>query len=478
MDKRSLVELDRKHLIHPVSNLRAHERRGVTILESGNGAYLRDIDGRELLDAFSGLWCVNIGYGHESVVRAATEQMRKLPYATGYFDFGSEPAIRLAAKLVEIAPRSLRHVYFTLGGSDAVDSAIRLVTNYFNALGRPQKKQFISLQRGYHGSSSTGAGLTAIAAFHANFDLPLPTQHYIPSPYPYRNAVGADPQAIIAASVKSLRDKVNELGADRVAAFFCEPIQGSGGVIVPPVGWLKAMRQACRELGILMVADEVITGFGRTGPMFACEAEGVEPDLMILAKGLTAGYAPMGAVMLSDAIYQAIADGTADGAPLGNGHTYSAHPVSAAIALEVLRLYEEGGLLANGIAQAPRFEKGLQALKRHPLVGDARSRGLLGALELVADKATKRGFDPALRLADRTAEIAYRHGLVFRAFGDNILGFAPALCYGEREWDLMFERLEKILDEIAAIPEVRKAIGGQAPADAHSEPRRSTAGRS
>ena len=241
MDKRNLVDLDRQHLIHPVTNLRAHERRGVTILDSGNGAYLRDIDGNELLDAFSGLWCVNIGYGHESVVRAATEQMRKLPYATGYFDFGSEPAIRLAAKLVEIAPKSLRHVYFTLGGSDAVDSAIRLVTNYFNAIGKPQKKQFISLQRGYHGSSSVGAGLTALPAFHANFDLPLPTQHYIPSPYPYRSTAGSDPQAIIAASVKSLRDKVNELGADRVAAFFCEPIQGSGGVIVPPVGWLKAM---------------------------------------------------------------------------------------------------------------------------------------------------------------------------------------------------------------------------------------------
>ena len=339
----------------------------------------------------------------------------------------------------------------------------------------PQKKQFIALQRGYHGSSSTGAGLTAIPAFHANFDLPLPTQHYIPSPYPYRNAVGADPQAIIAASVKSLRDKVNELGAERVAAFFCEPIQGSGGVIVPPVGWLKAMRQACRELGILMVVDEVITGFGRTGPMFACEAEGVEPDLMTLAKGLTAGYAPMGAVMLSDAIYQAIADGVADGTPLGNGHTYSAHPVSAAIALEVLRLYGEGGFLANGAKQAPRFEKGLQALKGHPLVGDARSRGLLGALELVADKATKRGFDPALRLADRTAEIAYRHGLVFRAFGDNILGFAPALCYGEGEFDLMFERLEKILDEIASIPEVRTAIAGQAPAAAQAGTRRSAA---
>jgi adenosylmethionine-8-amino-7-oxononanoate aminotransferase len=477
MDKRPLVDLDRQFLIHPVSEFRAHERRGVTILDSGDGAYLRDIDGHELLDAFSGLWCVNIGYGHESVVRAATEQMRKLPYATGYFDFGSEPAIRLAAKLVEIAPKSLRHVYFTLGGSDAVDSAVRLIINYFNVTGRTHKKQFISLQRGYHGSSSVGAGLTAIPAFHANFDLPLPTQHHIPSPYPYRNAAGPDPTAIIAASVKSLRDKVSELGADRVAAFFCEPIQGSGGVIVPPVGWLKAMSDVCRELDILFVADEVITGFGRTGPMFACDAEGVQPDLMTVAKGLTAGYAPMGAVLVSDAIYQGIADGIASGAPLGNGHTYSAHPVSAAIALEVLRIYEEGGMLANGVAQAPRFEAGLRKLTAHPLVGDARSRGLLGALELVADKATKRGFDPALKLADRIAVIAYRNGLVFRAFGDNILGFAPALCYGEREFALLFERLEKILDEVLALPDVQNAMGAAARGEAGSEARRAAAGR-
>ena len=462
MNKRTLVDLDRQHLIHPVSNLRAHERRGVTILESGNGAYLRDIDGRELLDAFSGLWCVNVGYGQESIVRAAAEQMRKLPYATGYFDFGSEPAIRLAAKLVEIAPKSLRHVYFTLGGSDAVDSAIRLITHYFNSIGKPQKKQFVSIQRGYHGSSSVGAGLTAIPAFHANFDLPLPTQHRIPSPYPYRNPDGGDPRAVIAASVKALRDKVNELGSERVAAFFCEPIQGSGGVIVPPVGWLKAMSDACRELGVLFVADEVITGFGRTGPMFACEGEGVEPDMMTVAKGLTAGYAPMGALLVSDAIYQAIADGVAPGAPMGNGHTYSAHPVSAAIALEVLRLYDEGGILANGRAQAPRFEAGLRQLLEHPLVGDARSRGLLGALELVSDKASKRGFDASLGLPDRISDIAYRHGLVFRSFGDHILGFAPALCYGEREFDLMFERLGKILDEVLEVPEVRGAMAGNA----------------
>ena len=453
----SLLTLDREHLIHPVVNFRTHEQRGATILESGRGPWLRDIQGNEILDAFSGLWCVNVGYGQESIVRAATEQMSRLPYATGYFHFGSEPAIRLAARLVELAPASLRHVYFTLGGSDAADSAIRYITYYYNAIGKPDKKQFISIERGYHGSSSSGSGLTALPVFHQHFDVPTPNQHKIPSPYPYRNPVGDDPQAIIRASVEALRAKVRELGQERVAAFFCEPIQGSGGVIVPPKGWLKAMRDACRELDILFVVDEVITGFGRTGPLFACEAEGVEPDLMMVAKGLTAGYAPMGAVLMSDAVYAGIADG-APGMPVGHGYTYSAHPVSAAIGLEVLRLYLEGGLLANGIEQAPRFEQGLRNLLDHPLVGDARSRGLLGALELVADKASKERFDPALKLSDRIAEAAYRNRVTFRAFGDNILGFAPALCFGANDFEVLFDRLKKTLDEVLDQPDVRRAV--------------------
>jgi adenosylmethionine-8-amino-7-oxononanoate aminotransferase len=458
MPTTSLVALDRDHLIHPLVNYQAHEQRGVTILESGHGAYLRDAQGTELLDAFSGLWCVNVGYGQESVVQAATEQMRKLPYATGYFHFGSEPAIRLAARLVELAPASLRHVYFTLGGSDADDSAIRYITHYYNSTGRPTKKHFISLERGYHGSSAQGSGLTALAAFHHNFDMPLPQQHKIPSPYPYRNPAGSDPDTVIRTSVEALRAKVRELGQDNVAAFFCEPVQGSGGVIVPPKGWLKAMRDACRELDILFVVDEVITGFGRTGPMFACEAEDVEPDLMVLAKGLTAGYAPMGAVLMSDAVYRGIADNMPAGVPVGHGHTYSAHPVSAAIALEVVRLYTEGGLLANAQALAPRFEQGLRDLLQHPLVGDARSRGLLGALELVADKAGKTRFDPALKLHERIATAAYRNRLVFRAFGDNVLGFAPALCYTAADFDLMFERLARTLDEVLDQTEVRGAL--------------------
>jgi adenosylmethionine-8-amino-7-oxononanoate aminotransferase len=454
----SLVDLDRQHLIHPVTNFHAHQQRGVTILASGKGAFLTDADGNELLDAFSGLWCVNTGYGQESIVRAATEQMRRLPYATGYFSFGSEPAIRLAARLVELAPASLRHVYFTQGGSDAVDAAIRYITYYFNALGKPHKKQFIALQRGYHGSSTTGASLTALPVFHRHFDLPRENHHHIPSPYPYRNPAGNDDAAIIAASVAALRAKVAELGADNVAAFFCEPVQGSGGVIVPPAGWLKAMADTCRELGILFAVDEVITGFGRTGPLFACEAEQVEPDLMTVAKGLTAGYAPMGALLMSDAIFQTIADAAGPDLAVGHGQTYSAHPVSAAIGLEVLRLYHEGGLLANGVARAPQFAGGLRDLLAHPLVGDARSRGLLGALELVADKESKQPFPAALRLSERVAAAAYRNRLVFRAFGDNILGFAPALCYTADEFDLMFKRLKATLDEVLEESEVRAAL--------------------
>ncbi|MEJ8797790.1 aspartate aminotransferase family protein [Trinickia caryophylli] len=454
----SLIEADRQHLIHPVVNYRAHEARGVTVLESARGAFVRDAEGNELLDAFSGLWCVNVGYGHESIVTAAAEQMRKLPYATGYFHFGNAPAIELASQLVERAPASLRHVYFTLGGSDAVDSAVRFITHFFNATGRPHKKQFIALERGYHGSSSTGSGLTALAAFHRHFDVPLPHQHHIASPYAYRSDYASD-AALIAASVKALEAKVAALGgAERVAAFFCEPIQGSGGVIVPPVGWLKAMREACRRLGILFVADEVITGFGRTGPLFACEAEGVEPDLMTIAKGLTAGYAPMGAVMMSDEIYRGLADADSDAA-IGHGYTYSAHPVSAAIGLEVMRLYHEGGLLDNAQALAPRFGAGLDALLAHPLVGDSRHRGLLGALELVADKETKAGFDPALKLPERIAAAAYRNKLIFRAFGDNILGFAPALSYTADEFDLLFERLARTLDDVLAQSDVRAALG-------------------
>lgn len=451
-----LVDLDSRHLVHPVSNLREHQQKGVKLLQSGQGPWLTDIHGEQYLDAFAGLWCVNVGYGQQRVVDAATKQMNQLAYATGYFGFGSEPAVVLAKKLVDISPASLQHVYFSLGGSDAVDAALRYITHYFNAIGKPSKKHIIALQRGYHGSSSTGAGVTGLPAFHHNFDVPTPLQHHISCPYFYRSDFDS-PQALIAASVKELEDKVASIGVDNVAAFFCEPVVGSGGVIVPPKGWLKAIADTCKRLGILLLTDEVITGFGRTGTMFACEHEGVQPDLMTIAKGLTSGYSPMGAVLMSDEIFNGMADGPNKVAVVGHGQTYSAHPVSAAVALEVISIYEEG-LLAHAQSLAPYFEAKLRACLDHPLVGDARSLGLLGAIELVANKSTKRPFAAELKLHATITDIAWRNKLIFRAFGDNILGFAPALCFTQADFDVLFERLMLTLDEVLQLDAVQQEL--------------------
>lgn len=455
---RSLLDIDRDHLIHPVASFRGHEKHGARVLASGQGMWLTDIDGKRVLDAFAGLWCVNVGYGQQSIVDVATEQMRRLPYATGYFHFSSEPAIRLAGELTGLAPGGLEHIYFTLGGSDAVDSAIRYIVHYFNAIGKPDKKHFIALEWGYHGSSSNGAGLTALANFHRGFDLPRPWQHYIASPYPYHHPQGDDDAAVIASTVAALEAKVAELGADNVAAFCCEPIQGSGGVIVPPRGWLKALREACTRLGILMLVDEVITGFGRTGPMFACLEEDVMPDFMTLAKGLTSGYVPMGAVLMADHVYQAIADSAPDALPVGHGFTYSGHPVSAAVALEVLRLYREGGMLANGLKVGGCFAAHLDRIRAHPLVGDTRGRGLLGAIELVSNKQTKAGFAPDLDLGGRLSRLTWDNGVIVRCFANAVIGFAPALCCSEAEMDMIFERVEKSLDQLLEQPDIRAVM--------------------
>jgi adenosylmethionine-8-amino-7-oxononanoate aminotransferase len=453
----SLIELDRAHLIHPVASWRGHEAAGARLLTSAKGATVTDTEGRELIDGFAGLWCVNAGYGQESVIAAAEAQLRVLPYATGYFGLGAEPAIRLAARLADLAPGDLSHVYFTLGGSDAVDSAVRFIRYYWHARGKPERDQFISLEQGYHGSSTVGAGLTALPVFHAGFGLPYDWQHKIPSHDAYRNPVGSYGAAIIAASKAQLLNKIAAVGGpERVAAFFAEPIQGSGGVLVPPPGWMKAMRDLCAEHDILFVADEVITGFGRTGPMFACAEDDIVPDIMTTAKGLTSGYVPMGAVLLSDRVYQTIADG-AGAAAVGHGFTYSGHPVSAAVALAVLDLYE-GGLLENGRAMGARLRAGLEALADHPLVGDVRGRGMLAAVELVTDKAAKTPLPAAAKPAQRIFDRAWNNGLVIRAFGHGVLGYAPPLCCAAAEIDAIVERTRLTLDQTLEDPDVRAAL--------------------
>ncbi|WP_163873004.1 aspartate aminotransferase family protein [Rhizobium laguerreae] len=456
MYSNSLIELDRAHLIHPVASYRGHEKLGVRVLASANGATVTDASGKQLIDGFAGLWCVNAGYGHDSIVEAAARQMRELPYATAYFGLGSEPAIRLASELADRAPGDLNHVYFTLGGSDAVDSTIRFIRYYWHARGQPQRDQFISVEQGYHGSSTVGAGLTALPAFHAGFGVPFDWQHKIPSHYAYRNPVGDNPQAIIEASLAALKSKVEAIGPERVAAFYVEPIQGSGGVLVPPKGWMKAMREFCRAHDILFVADEVITGFGRTGPLFACTEDEVVPDFMTTAKGLTSGYVPMGAVLMADHVYETIAEG-AGAAAVGHGYTYSAHPVSAAVGLEVLKLYENG-LLENGVRAGARLMQGLESLRDHPLVGDVRGRGMLAAVELVVDKVNKTPLPTSAEPARRIFDRAWENGLVIRAFGNGAIGYAPPLCCTETEIDAIVERTRITLDETLEDPDVRRAL--------------------
>ncbi|ENB9665203.1 MULTISPECIES: aminotransferase class III-fold pyridoxal phosphate-dependent enzyme [Pseudomonas] len=435
----NLQEKD-QHWVHPVTPLLDHQAKGVCAWKSADGIHLIDVNGHRVQDAFSGLWCVNAGYGQQSIVEAARKQLEDLPYATGYFGFGSEPAIELADRLARLAPPGLNHVIFGQGGSDAVDTAIRTVRYYFNAIGRPEKKHFIAVQRGYHGSSAIGSGLTALPVFHRYFDVPAPTQHHIEAPYPYRHSAGPAEAAILQATVAALESKVLEIGPEKVAAFICEPIIGSGGVIVPPAGYLKAMRAACDRLGILLIVDEVITGFGRTGPMFACEHEGVSPDLMTLAKGLTSGYAPMGATLISEQIYAAIAEAGSDGTPFGHGQTYAGHPVSAAIANATLDLYENG-LLKNGTDVGEYFQSRLRTLENLDIVGQVRGQGMLAGLELVADKQTRAKPDANLKLGQKILAHAFSEGLVFRAFADDILGFAPSLNYTKADVDTLIEIL-------------------------------------
>ncbi|MER8370886.1 aminotransferase class III-fold pyridoxal phosphate-dependent enzyme [Mesorhizobium sp. M1378] len=434
------------HFVHPFTQLAAVEVSGPNVIMSGQGARVTDRDGRELLDGFAGLWCVNIGYGRSEVVEAARQQMSKLPYASSFFGSANEPALQLAKELVRLSPDSLQHVFFTLGGSDAVDSALKIIRYFFNVTGRPEKNHVIALERGYHGVSSAGAGLTGLSSCHRFFDLPLPYQHHIPSHYRYRSTYGGTDAEIISGSVAALEAKVAGLGgSSKVAAFFCEPVQGSGGVIVPPEGWLAAMRDACAKLDILFVVDEVITGFGRTGQLFACDWERIQPDLMTIAKGLTSGYSPMGAVLISEEIYRALVDQVPSDLAFAHGFTYTGHPVSASVALACLEIYQREQLPENSKTVGAYLLKGLEALREHPWIGDVRGKGLLAAVELVANRETREPFDPGLGVSQLVRKKAYENGLIVRAFADNVIGLAPPLIVSEDDVDQMLDRLARAI---------------------------------
>jgi 4-aminobutyrate--pyruvate transaminase len=432
--------------LHPYTNARAHEARGATIIERGEGIHVYDDQGREYIEALAGLWSVAVGYGEERLVEAAAAQMRKLPYYHSFSHKANNPSIDLAEKLVRITPERLRRVFFANSGSEANDTVVKLVWYYNNAVGRPRKKKIIARIRGYHGITVASGSLTGLPWNHADFDLPIPNILHTACPHHYRFAYPGESEEEFASRLAGqLEELILREGPDTVAAFIGEPVMGAGGVIVPPKTYWSKIQAVCRKYDILVIADEVITGFGRTGAMFASEHFGIDPDILVVSKQITSSYLPLSAVLFSDAIYQGVAENSAKVGTFGHGFTTSGHPVATAVALENLRIIEERRLVENARSVGEILQRGLRRLADHPLVGEVRGLGLIAAVEMVADKATRRPFDPLGRAGAFFFEKGHENGLIVRCVQDSPC-LCPPLIVSEEQVEELLTRFRKTLD--------------------------------
>ena len=437
-------ESDSRHHLHPFTDTKALAAKGGSrIITSAEGVYLTDSEGNRLLDAMAGLWCVNVGYGRKELAEAAYKQMLELPYYNTFFQSATPPSIELAEKLAEITPAGLDHVFFASSGSEANDTIVRMVRHFWNLEGRPEKKTFVSRVFGYHGSTMASASLGGMAAMHGQADLPLPGFVHVTPPYWYDYGGDLSPEEFGRQAAQAVEDKILELGPETVAAFIGEPIQGAGGVIIPPETYWPEIQRICRQHDVLLIADEVISGFGRTGAWFASERYGIEPDLMTLAKGISSGYLPLSAVMVGERVSQTLIE---EGGEFFHGFTYSGHPVACAVALENLRIIEEEGLVEKVRDETgPYLAERLQSVTDHPLVGEARSFGLVGAVELVKDKATRARFEEVGEVGSLCRDHCIANGLVMRAVRDTMMCSPPLTCE-KKHIDEMVEKLRKALD--------------------------------
>jgi L-2,4-diaminobutyrate transaminase len=453
---------DRDHFFHPSTQLAAHARAETPnrIIEGGEGVYIVDRDGKRSLDAFAGLYCVNVGYGRKKIIDAIARQAERLCYYHAYVGHGSEPSITLARKIIERAPAGMSRVYFGLSGSDANETNIKLVWYYNNILERPEKKKIISRWRGYHGSGVMTGSLTGLELFHKAFDLPRAPILHTEAPYYFRRA---DPDQSEAAFAQHCADRLDALieaeGPETVAAFIAEPVLGTGGIVPPPEGYWEKIQAVLRKHDVLLIADEVITGFGRLGSMFGSDHYGLRPDLITIAKGLTSAYAPLSGVIVSDKVWKVLEQGTARLGPIGHGWTYSAHPLCAAAGLANLELIDELDLVRNAREVGAYLNRGLrEAVGDHPLVGEVRGEGMLAAVECVEDKAERRPFDPARKVGPQLAAALLERGVIGRAMpqGD-ILGFAPPLCLTRAEADKIVDATKGAIAAVAKQLDIGKA---------------------
>jgi putrescine aminotransferase len=436
--------LSRDHHLPPFTDYKALNAKGTRIITRGEGVYLWDSEGHKILDAMAGLWCVNLGYGREELVEAATKQMRELPYYNLFFQTAHPPAVALAKAIADIAPAGMNHVFFTGSGSEANDTVLRMVRHYWAIKGRPEKKVIIGRWNGYHGSTVAGTSLGGMKAMHEQGDFPIPGIEHIDQPYWYGEGGDMSPEEFGLRIADQLEQKILEVGEDKVAAFIAEPIQGAGGVIIPPDSYWPRIKEILARHDILLVADEVICGFGRTGEWFGSDYYGLTPDLMPIAKGLTSGYIPMGGVIVRDGVVQTLNEG----GEFYHGFTYSGHPVAAAVALENIRILREEKIVERVKTKtAPYLQSRWQELVEHPLVGEARGVGLLGALELVKNKKTRERFVDA-DVGMRCREHCFRNGLVMRAVGDTMI-ISPPLVISEDQIDELIGKVRLCLDATA-----------------------------
>jgi putrescine aminotransferase len=436
-------ELDHRHFLHPFTNYKELGARGSRVITRADGIYIWDSDGRQILDAMSGLWCVNIGYGRSELVDAACEQMRSLPYYNSFFQCAHPPAIELAALLSEVSPLQFNHAFLTGSGSEANDTVIRMVRRFWDLQGMPDRRIIISRRNAYHGSTIAAASLGGMTPMHQQAGLPMPGIVHIEQPYWYELGTDLFPDEFGLKVAAELEAKILEMGVEQVAAFIGEPIQGAGGVIIPPDSYWPEIQRICDEYGILLIADEVITGFGRTGEWFGTVYYGLEPDLMPFAKGVTSGYLPLGGVLVSDRVAEVL---VAAGEEFTHGFTYSGHPVACAVAIETIRLLRDEGIIDRVRAETgPYLEAAWLGLADHPLVGEARCVGLMAGLELVADKENRKRFGKHRRAGEHCRDICIEQGLVMRAVGDTMV-VAPPLIITPAQIDELIARARHCLD--------------------------------
>lgn len=446
IDIESLQELDRRHYLHPFTDSAELGRRGTRLITRAEGAYIWDAQGRQLLDGMAGLWCVNVGYGRTELVEAACRQMRELPYYNSFFQCATPPAIELAALLAEVAPPGLDRVFFTGSGSESNDTVVRMVRRYWQLLGEPEKTIIVSRRNAYHGSTVAAASLGGMAAMHAQGGLPIPGIVHIDQPYWFGEGNGADPAEFGQRVARQLEDKILELGLDRVAAFIGEPIQGAGGVVIPPSSYWPEIQRICDKYRILLVADEVVCGFGRTGHWFGSQCFGIRPDLMSIAKGLSSGYLPIGGVLMGERVARVLIERCGE---FTHGFTYSGHPVSAAVAAANVRILRDEGIVERVRLQTgPYLQRRWRELADHPLVGEVRGVGFIGALELVPDRrrlGARRRFPVKGRAGLLCRDLCMENGLVMRAVGDTLI-IAPPLILTEAQIDELVEKARRCLD--------------------------------